>query len=258
MNTDALMVNRENRLRAWFTRGKDPIKKIIDGLDIGWGGAQRWAAAQIPIIRGTHLDIACGYGTFLAQLGWYYPSINLIGLNIDFAGPHKIIHDLLKHADVKSVLIQADAQELPFKDSCFSSISCFLGLQDIKIGFGVSGIQKTLKQATRILKHGGILALIDEFDFCEYDSFLDLLQFKILVQDEYTLAIRWNRQIAQEAIMLYAKGWIEQMRIVDKTEKETEFKRIYQKMRKDMIEQFKTRGYFIPFGPMRMLILEKR
>lgn len=258
MISDAAIIDRENRLRGWFTKGEDPIKKEIDGLDIGWGGAQRWAVVQMPITKGIHLDIACGYGTFLAQIGWHYPGLDLIGLNIDFAGPHNMIHDLLKQAEVKSVLVQADAQDLPFEDSCFSSISCFLGLQDIKIGFGVSGIQKTLKQAMRTLKRGGVLTLIDEFDFGEYDSFLDLLQFKILVQAEYTLDIQWNRDIAQAAITLYAKGWVEQLRLEDKTKKEIEFTRIYQKMKQDMEEQLANRGYFIPFGPMRMFILEKR
>jgi|GEM_PF-6211029 len=31
------IVRREKELRAWFTRGCDPIRSVIDGLDIGWG-----------------------------------------------------------------------------------------------------------------------------------------------------------------------------------------------------------------------------
>jgi hypothetical protein len=51
----------------------------IDGLDIGWGGVQRWATAHIPKpTEGPHLDFACGYGTFLAQLGWRFPDVYLI------------------------------------------------------------------------------------------------------------------------------------------------------------------------------------
>ena len=258
MISEETIIANENRLRDWFTRGEDPVKKIIDGLDIGWGGAQRWAAGQMPITRGVHLDIACGYGTFLAQIGWHYPELILIGLNIDFSGPHQMIHDLLKQAQVQAMLIQADAQDLPFKDACFSSISCFLGLQDIKIGFGIPGLQKTLEQATRTLKSGGILTLIDEFDFSEYDSFLDLLQFEVIVQGEYTLDIQWHRPIAEQAIRLYAKGWVEQQRIKVQSKKESEFIRIHRKMREDMERQFQSRGYFIPFGPIRMLILKKR
>jgi hypothetical protein len=65
---------REAQLRAWFVRDGDPVCQVvdgwaingpaIDGLDIGWGGVQRWATARMPPVHGLHLDLACGYGTF--------------------------------------------------------------------------------------------------------------------------------------------------------------------------------------------------
>jgi len=79
------LVQHEIALRAWFTRDADEIQQVIDGLDIGWGGAQRWGTRRMYIpVSGLHLDFACGYGTFLAQLGWRFPSAQLVGLNFDF------------------------------------------------------------------------------------------------------------------------------------------------------------------------------
>ena len=127
MNPDSAIVRCEQHLRDWFTRGKDPVMKIIDGLDIGWGGVQRWATARMPEVTGLHLDFACGYGTFMAQLGWRFPDIQLVGLNIDFAGPHACITSLLDEAAVTATLVRSDAQCMPFKDETFRSVSCFLG-----------------------------------------------------------------------------------------------------------------------------------
>jgi len=80
---------REQALRAWFTRDADPVLREVDGLDIGWGGTQRWATGQVTVPDGEwHLDFACAYGTLLAQLGWRLPRTPRVGLNIDFAGPH--------------------------------------------------------------------------------------------------------------------------------------------------------------------------
>jgi hypothetical protein len=61
------ILDRERRLRAWFTRGGDPLQRVVDSLDIGWGGVQRWATARMPAVEGWHLDIACGYATYLAH-----------------------------------------------------------------------------------------------------------------------------------------------------------------------------------------------
>ena len=111
---ETAIVKREDQLRAWFTQECDPVQKVVDGLDIGWGGVQRWATARMPPPKGLHLDFACGYATFLAQLGWRFPRARLVGLNIDFAGPHALARPLLTEAGVTAALVQADARQMPF------------------------------------------------------------------------------------------------------------------------------------------------
>ncbi len=137
----------EHRLRTWFTRDADPVLRQIDALDIGWGGVQRWTTAWMPAPDGgPHLDVACGYATFLAQLGWRFPAARLAGLNIDFEGPHALARPLLARAGVQAALVRADAQQMPFGDGSFASVSCFLGLQDIQIGFGEPGVQRMVAE----------------------------------------------------------------------------------------------------------------
>ena len=60
MSVGSSIEERERALRAWFTRGVDHVRHVIDGLDIGWGGVQSWATARMPPVEGLHLDVCCG------------------------------------------------------------------------------------------------------------------------------------------------------------------------------------------------------
>ncbi len=255
MNPDSAIVRCEQRLRDWFTSGKEPVMKTIDGLDIGWGGIQRWATARMPEVAGLHLDFACGYGTFAAQLGWRFPGIRLVGLNIDYAGPHACITSLLEEAGVVAALVQADAQCMPFKDETFRSVSCFLGLQDIRIGFGGQGVARSVREAVRVLRQGGMMVLIDELPFSDFHRVLVGLPVREVERGERRLDIRWEREIAERAIALYAEGWVAQRR-------GHRDRRLYDEkftaMNSDMEDQLREQGYYVPFGPIRMIIVEKR
>lgn len=187
---------RERALRAWFTRDADPTLAQIDGLDIGWGGVQRWATAWMPLPTGEpHLDIACGYATFLAQLGWRFPAARLVGLNIDFAGPHALARPLLAEAGVAAALVRADARRMPFAGGTFGSASCFLGLQDIEIGFGEEGVRNAVTEAVRVLCPDGLLMLLDEFHFERFDALLAGLPLKVVSREERELDVRWDRRV---------------------------------------------------------------
>jgi hypothetical protein len=50
---------------------------------------------------------------------------------------------------------------------------CFRGLQDIEIESGAEGAQQTVAEAVRVLRHGGVLTLLDELSS---ERFVALLQ----------------------------------------------------------------------------------
>ncbi|MFO7743662.1 MAG: class I SAM-dependent methyltransferase [Anaerolineae bacterium] len=252
---EATIIEREDHLRAWFTRGADPILEIIDGLDIGWGGVQRWATGRMPPPTvGPHLDFACGYGTFLAQLGWRFPEAHLVGLNIDYQGPHALIRDLLDQGGVDAELVQADARRMPFADGAFASASCFLGLQDIEIGFGQAGVRTTLAEAARVLHLGGVLTLLDEFPCDQFDRLLEGLPLLVVKHDEHPLDVRWGRQVAERASTLYAEGWVAQARVDDLAAQQQVYREAHAHMREQMEEQLQEKGYYVPFEPIRLVI----
>jgi ubiquinone/menaquinone biosynthesis C-methylase UbiE len=254
---EIMIEKKENQLREWFTRRKDPVSKVIDGLDIGWGGVQRWATGRMPPIEGLHLDIACGYATFLAQLGWRFPMADLVGLNIDFSGPHRLAGPLLLEADVRATLVRADARRVPFPCNTFNSLSCFLGLQDIEIGFGWSGVRQSIVEAVRVVRERGLMILLDEYPFSQFTEALHNLPVEILDFAEQTVDSRWTQEIAEKAIELYAQGWAAQARHSKGDDQEQTYTQIYQRLQKDLEKQLSSKGYFIPFGPIRMLTLRK-
>ena len=255
---DRSILDREDMLRSWLTNGRDPIIQEIDGLDIGWGGVQRWATARMADLGGgLHLDFACGVGSFLAQLGWRFPQAKLVGLNIDFSGPHEPIRALLSRAGVKCLLVQADARRMPFPDRRFDSVSCFLGLQDIEIGFGEEGLRTALSEAARILREGGALTVVDEFPFDKMDRFLESLPFETTGQAEQALDAKWSRLVAERAVELYADGWVGQTRISGSHERARVRAEVLHRMRSEMERQLAVQGYYVPFGPARMVEARK-
>jgi SAM-dependent methyltransferase len=256
--TKTTVIEREERLRAWFTQSCDPVQKVVDGLDIGWGGVQRWATMRMPPpAKGLHLDVACGYATFLAQLGFRFPTARLVGLNIDFDGPHALARPLLTEAGVTAALVQADARRMPFADDAFGSASCFLGLQDIEIGFGEEGVQDAVAEAVRVTRRGGMLILLDEFPFERFDVLLNALPVVMADQGEHALDVRWGRQVAERAVALYAEGWVAQARVPDPAAQEQSCIEVHSRMVAEMERQLDTQGYYVPFGPVRMVVARK-
>jgi len=255
---EAEIVRREKELREWFTRQCDPIRKIIDGLDIGWGGVQRWATARMPpLTGGPHLDFACGYATFLVQLGWRFPRARLVGLNIDFDGPHALARPLLAEAGVEAVLVQADARKMPFVEDSFGSASCFLGLQDIELGFGEEGLRAALAEAVRVLRPGGPLTLLDEFPLERFDALLEDLPVTVIDRGEQELDVRWSCQVAERAIGLYVEGWVAQARLDDPTARKDLYDEVKVRMHEEMERQLAAQGYYVPFGSVRMVVAQK-
>jgi SAM-dependent methyltransferase len=248
---------REARLRAWFTRNCDPVQGVVDGLDIGWGGVQGWATARMPPVVGVHLDMACGYATFLAQLGWRFPEARLVGLNIDFKGPHALAQPLLREAGVAAPLVQADARRMPFADDTFGSVSCFLGLQDVEIGFGLEGVRAAVTEAVRVLQPGGGLTLLDRYPAEQTERLMEGEPVEPVDAGECALDVRWDRRVAERAVALYAEGYAAQARPSGPAERERIYRQVYGQMVAQMEHQLGTQGYYVPFGPVQMIVVRK-
>jgi SAM-dependent methyltransferase len=166
---------------------------------------------------------------------------------------------LLCQAGVRAALVQADARRMPFAEGTFGSASCFLGLQDVEIGYGQVGVREALAEAVRVLRAGGYLVLLDEFPLRRFRVLLDGLPLAWIDGAERELDVRWKREVAMRAVELYADGWVAQMRLPagDRAAREAAYRDTLACLQSKVEAQIARRGTYVPFGPVRLVILQK-
>ena len=250
---------RERALVDWWTGDADPLMREPDRLDIGWAGAASWATGRILLNPdGLHLDLCSGFGSFLAHLGWRFPALSLVGLNVDFDGPHAKARELLDRAGVgeRCALVRADARAIPFADGTFDSASCFLGFQDVLIGFGERGVGEAILETRRVVKSGGQIVWVDDSKTARLCLDLNVDRLELRDDVRFEPDVRWDRVVGERAIEAFARGWVAQMRL-EGPEEERAYRDVLGEKRRDMERQLRDRGYFNPLDPIRLLVFQK-
>jgi ubiquinone/menaquinone biosynthesis C-methylase UbiE len=188
-----------------------------------------------------------------------FPRLEIVGVNIDFAGPHALAGDLVARAGVseRCRFVCGDARRLPFAGGSFDSVSCFLGLQDIGIGFGARGVEDSIAEMVRVLKPSGHLAVAEEYSVEGLRSLLQSMPLIDLEVKERAIEVRWTREVAEQAISLYAEGWASQVRTDDLTVKQEAQNAAAQRLTGDLERQIEEQGFHVPFGPVRLATARK-
>lgn len=121
-----------------FLRGHPPDLETPGGDPIGIDHALRELLDQGS---GTCLELGCGTGIHagrIRELGWTPISVDLS------AG-------MLRHARGRLPVVQADATQLPVRDSCASAVTAVMVHTDLP------DYRAVLREATRVLRPGGAL-----------------------------------------------------------------------------------------------------
>jgi hypothetical protein len=81
----------------------------------------------------------------------------------------------------------------------------------------------------------------------------------LIERGEHHLDIEWDRDVATVAIRLYAKDLVAQMRLPeeDVAARDVAYSKVQARMAAEVDEQIAERGYYVPFGPVRMIICRK-
>jgi ubiquinone/menaquinone biosynthesis C-methylase UbiE len=119
----------------------------------GWSQGMRWITlaflAGMPIIKGPYLDLGCGGGMFVHELAAVRPQSLVLGADLSSTA--------LMYAQDRSSserLLQADVGRLPLAAGSIGLITALDAFDQM----GVE-IERTLDEAQRVLRPGGLLLL---------------------------------------------------------------------------------------------------
>jgi demethylmenaquinone methyltransferase/2-methoxy-6-polyprenyl-1,4-benzoquinol methylase len=128
---------------------------ISAGLDRVW----RWRLAQrvAQHMPRDVLDVACGTGGVLMQVGRHCPAATrLVGVDFTIAMLHVGRRRLTNsHTPNRMHFCAGDAQRLPYRDACFDMVTMMFGVRN----FVAPGIG--LAECYRVLRPGGYLCLVE-------------------------------------------------------------------------------------------------
>ena len=119
--------------------------------------------------RGKTLDNGCGTGLFLPKLGEYS-----VGLDIS--------SELLSEARsrVKQGLVQADSENLPFRDNVFDSTVSVTVIQN------VPSPKSMVSESARVTKPAGMIVISSLKRVYKEDEFRDLFKEELEIDSIYT------------------------------------------------------------------------
>jgi ubiquinone/menaquinone biosynthesis C-methylase UbiE len=160
---------------GWFTReSAERYESQVEMLFSGAAGAMRRRALSLLAKawrgrdqRGLSLvDVACGSGSFLADLKATFPRASVAGL--DLSPPY------LAEARARSgaPVVQAAAERLPFADDSLDGLTCIYLFHELPPRVR----PKVAAEMARVLKPGGVLAFADSVQRTDEPELARLLE----------------------------------------------------------------------------------
>lgn len=107
------------------------------------------------------LDLGTGYGFFALQLAQRESSLEIVGIDIspsDILQARKNLEGYGLADRVK--FVEMDAADMSFLSGSFDMIVNFLGLEDIHMTRGKTGVQNTFLEANRVLRPDGLIYFV--------------------------------------------------------------------------------------------------
>ena len=153
--------------------------------------AQHWRHRLIrdgtQLQPGTRLlEVGCGVGAVLAVLGQEFPSVRLVGVDIEpkqleFARGH------LERAGVEATVFQADAHALPFEDESFDHVWMMWFLEHI------ADPPAVLREARRVLVPGGAITAIEvDYSTCRAEPSTQAIEALLRAMVQGMAASGWS------------------------------------------------------------------
>jgi len=146
--------------------------RAFELADIRFSEARRWLVEQInPNSDWLILEIGCGQGYLTMELASTLSAGKVVGIDVlREHGTIRVTRWIARRIEVERsiALLVCDSTKLPFREGSFDAVASFRALQDIKSTRGNKGVLDTVKEAYRVVKKNGIVAIADDsFPCCK-------------------------------------------------------------------------------------------
>ncbi len=151
-----------------FNGGADAMRRrVLSPLKAGLDHFSAVDPKQIKV-----LDVACGTGRTLKMLRGALPKASLYGIDLSPTYLRKANQLLSQAPGELPQLAQANAEELPYRDSYFHGVTCVFMFHELPAPVR----QKVIDQAFRVIQPGGTFVICDSVQLSDSPSFIPMME----------------------------------------------------------------------------------
>lgn len=152
-------------------------RRILAPLKQGLEVFNAVPASQIRI-----LDIACGTGRTLKFIRGTLPQASLFGTDLSAAYLRKANQLLSENPGELPQLMQANAEELPYRDNYFHAVTCVFMFHELPPEVR----QRVIEQAFRVVQPGGVFIICDSVQAMDSPELMPLMEnFPTMFHEPY-------------------------------------------------------------------------
>lgn len=152
-------------------------RRILAPLKAGLKAFDSVSPKQIRV-----LDIACGTGRTLRMIRGTLPQASLFGSDLSPAYLRKANQLLSEIPGELPQLVQANAEELPYRDNYFHGVTCVFLFHELP----PAARQRVIEQAFKVTQPGGVFAICDSIQAIDYPELMPLMEnFPTIFHEPY-------------------------------------------------------------------------
>jgi ubiquinone/menaquinone biosynthesis C-methylase UbiE len=161
-----------------FNGGADPMRRrILAPLKEGLKAFDAVAPKQIRV-----LDVACGTGRTLRMIRATLPQASLFGTDLSPAYLRKATQLLSEIPGELPQLMQAKAEDLPYRDNYFHGVTCVFLFHELP----PSVRQRVINEAFRVTQPGGVFVICDSIQAIDTPEFMPMMEnFPAMFHEPY-------------------------------------------------------------------------